>query len=173
MTEQLKQKYINILNQCQQFSRFQKVYNSIENHFLPKNKQNLQNLEDLTCYYTNKGKEQWQLIETSDNEVCIVLKKFDTNYNLKIFNLTTYSDKSITDISNNTAVDENCIALLEVHNLKKDMKYMLEMVVAKEADKIFLVEKDWTYLPADEKWTIQCENVQLNKNQTAEICSNI
>jgi len=173
MTEQLKQKYKKILTQCLQFSRFQRVYNSIENHFLPKNKQYLQNLEDLNCYYTNKGKEQWQLIETNDNAVSIVLKKFDTNYNLRIFNLTTFSNKTIQDIANNTSADENCIALLEVHNLKKDMKYMLEFVVAKEGDKTFLVEKDWSYSSADEKWTIQCENIQLNKNQAEEIYRNI
>jgi len=173
MTEQLKLKYINILNQCNKFSKFQKIYNLIENYFLPANKQKLLNLEDLNYCYKNKGKEQWQIIETSTKEICVVLKKFDTNYNLKIFNLFEFADKSVLQVSTNVSLDENCVALLEVHNLKKDKKYMVEIVVAKQDGKTFLVQKDWSYSLEDEKWKIECDNFQLTKNQISEIENNI
>ena len=171
MEEQLKQKYLQYLKLFKQFFKFGKLFNSLENNFLPKNKEKLLNLENLQCYYSKNGKEQWQLIETDDKEINIMLKKFDTSYNLKICNadIKSLPNKTIEEVSNNTNIDENSVAIFEIHNFKKGYKYYVEIVVAKESGKIYLVERDWTYSISDGKWNIECANMELNNENINNI----
>lgn len=166
MTEQLKKKYLNILNLALGFERFKNIYNKIENNFTPTNKEKLQNLEEVYYEYENKGKDQWQIIQTGEKEVSISLKKFDTSYRLALFNLPEIMPKNILDVTNKATLDENSIAFIEVHNVKKGVNYFVEIVVAKENDKTFLVEKDWTYSYADQKWEYQFSNIELDKNKS-------
>ena len=165
MTENLKQKYITILNLSRKFFKFGKMFDTIEKNFLPEHKQNLNALQLLNYCDTINGKDYWELIEFGENDVSVLLKKSNTNYSLKIINLSTITSKSVDEVSSNMSTDENGVILLDVHNNKKGIKYFIEIVVAKEENKTFLVEKDWVYSLSEDKWSLECSNIELNKEQ--------
>ena len=61
--EQAKQRYQRILELAKKFNNFNNQFNRIENSMPPESLIKLRNLENLNFSTTQKGKEQWQILD--------------------------------------------------------------------------------------------------------------
>lgn len=165
--EQAKQRYQRILELAKKFNNFNNQFNRIENSMPPESLIKLKNLENLNFSTTQKGKEQWQILDLNAEELFLTVKKFDTHFQVRVFNkgVHDFSKTKVSDVVNNYKLDENCIALIEVTNIKKGVSYFFEIVVAKTEKGVFLVEKTWTKLPQNETWSIDSEVLKLTDEE--------
>lgn len=165
MTEQLKQKYNEILSQCLKFKKFKKLYASLSRCILPELKEKFETFDKTEYYYTQNGREQWQIIDINENELCLSIKNGNTNYAFVFYSKKTTEPKSKTEIETNVNLDEDKVALIEITNYRTRAKYLLEYVEAIDDKRLCLIEKDYIWSTTDNKWIVETDYVYLDSNE--------
>ena len=164
MNEQINQKYNEILSQCLKFKKFKKLYGSLIKCVKPELKEKFETFQKTEFYYTENARDQWQIVDVSEKELSFLIKSVNTNYTLVLYNkITNPKSKSITETNAN--LDENNIAIFEITNHKKGVKFLLEYVEALDGERLCIVEKDYIWSTSENEWTLETDCVYLEEQE--------
>jgi len=166
-----KKQYQQILQYSQKFKNFSKLYNRVISGMPEEIQTKFAKLTKINNVVLKNGKEQWQILDITDSEMFLSVKKADTIYQLTIFNkdLTTLTQKDVAKVMRNVTIDENCVAIIEATNTKKNTRYFIEIDFTINKDKAFLIEKECSFSQKDLEWCIQPVAEELNEEEIAQL----